>query len=157
MTAQGPWYKAYLKDMNSPALDYVTVSAVPRWKDAVNPTGIFNYTYGQYVNAQSSPEKQAICQALIAEMATKHNEEYLTEADIIQPTVALTQSEAFKNKPFIDVFIRDMTNTPGWPVVAKSFELYDSLNRALQRVMTDQQTVEEALNQAKSEMDAILK
>lgn len=157
MTAQGPWYKAYLKDMNSVAVDNLIVMPVPRWQDAVNKTGIFNYTYGQYVNALTTPEKQAVCQALIAEMATKHHEEYLTEADIIQPAISLTQSDAFKNKPFIDVFISDMTNTPGWPVIPKSFELYDSLNRALQRVMTNQQSIDEALNQAKEEMDAILK
>lgn len=152
----GSWYGPYLKEQGSPVADGYVVKPFPRWKESVNDTGSFLYAYGEFVNAKSSPEKQVLCTKLIKELAS-HPEEYLKEAGLLQPSIAVTQSETFKNTPFLDVFLNDMKGTPYWPTHPKSFEIADSLTRALQRAILDQEPVQESLNKAKEEIDALLK
>lgn len=156
MVFSGSWYIPYIKDQGSPVYETFTVKPSPRWKDAVNNTGSVLYAYGLFVNANTTPEKQKACAQLIKELSG-HPEEYLSEAGLLQPTIALTESETFKNTPHLDVFLKDMEGTPYWPTHPKSFEIHDVLLRALQRVVTDQQPVQESLDQAKQEMDEVLK
>ena len=152
----GSWYGPYLKEQNSPVADNYVVKPFPRWKEAINDTGSFLYAYGEFVNAKSSPEKQVLCTKLIKELAS-HPEEYLKEAGLLQPSLAVTQSETFKTTPFLDVFLNDMKGTPYWPTHPKSFEIADSLTRAVQRAILDQEPVQESLDKAKEEIDELLK
>jgi multiple sugar transport system substrate-binding protein len=152
----GSWYGPYLKDQKSPTADIYVVKPFPRWKDAVNNTGSFLYAYGEFVNASSSPEKQKLCMMLIKELSS-HPAEYLTQTGLLQPTIALTSTDAFKNVPFLDVFVNDMKGTPYWPTHPKSFEIADSLGRAIQRTTLNKMPAQESLDTAKQEIDALLK
>jgi multiple sugar transport system substrate-binding protein len=156
MFDSGSWYGPYLKDQKSPVVDNVVVKPFPRWKNAVNNTGSFLYAYGEFVNAASSPEKQKVCMQLIKELSS-HPEEYLTQAGLLQPSIALTSSATFKNIPFLNVFLEDMKGTPYWPTHAKSFEIADVLTRAVQRTMMNNMPAKESLDSAKQEIDALLK
>jgi ABC-type glycerol-3-phosphate transport system substrate-binding protein len=49
-----------------------------------------------------------------------------------------------------------MKGTPYWPTHPKSFEIADSLTRAIQRAILDQEPVQESLDKAKGEIDALL-
>ncbi len=151
----GSWYGPYLGDQKSAAADQFVVMPMPRWKDAVNKTGSFLYAYGLFVNSQSSPEKQLICTKLIKELSS-HPEDYLKAGGLLQPTIALTNSATFKNTPFLNVFLEDMKGTPYWPTHPKSFEIADSLVRAVQRAVLDRAPVQGSLDQAKAEIDALL-
>jgi len=152
----GSWYGPYIKDQKSPVADNYAVKPFPRWKEVKNDTGSFLYAYGEFVNAKSSPEKQVLCTKLIKELAS-HPEDYLKEAGLLQPSLAVTQSETFKNTPFLDVFLNDMKGTPYWPTHAKSFEIADALTRAIQRAILDKAPVKESLDKAKEEIDGLLK
>jgi multiple sugar transport system substrate-binding protein len=156
MFLSGSWYGPYLQDQKSPTADTYVVKPFPRWKDAVNNTGSFLYAYGEFVNASSSPVKQQLCMKLIKELSS-HPEEYLTQAGLLQPTIALTSSDAFKNIPFLNVFLEDMKGTPYWPTHAKSFEIADALTRAIQRSLMNKMSAKESLDSAKQEIDALLK
>jgi multiple sugar transport system substrate-binding protein len=156
MFESGSWYGPYLKDQKSPVADTYVVKPFPRWKDAVNNTGSFLYAYGEFVNASSTPAKQQLCMKLIKELSS-HPEEYLTQAGLLQPKNSLIASDAFKNTPFLDVFVNDMKGTPYWPTHPKSFEIADSLTRAIQRTMMDKMPAQESLDKAKQEIDALLK
>ena len=151
----GSWYGPYLVEQKSPTADQFVVKPLPRWKDAVNDTGSFLYAYGLFVNSKSSPEKQVLCTKLIKEMSS-HPEEYLKAGGLLQPSLALTSSETFKNTPFLNIFLDDMKGTPYWPTHPKSFEIADSLVRAIQRAVLDGAPVQESLDQAKAEIDALL-
>ncbi len=151
----GSWYGPYLAEQKSPTSDQFVVKPLPRWKDSTNNTGSFLYAYGLFVNSKSSPEKQMLCTKLIKELSS-HPEEYLKAGGLLQPSIALTKSETFKNTPFLDVFLEDMKGTPYWPTHPKSFEIADSLVRALQRAVLDEAPVQESLDQAKAEIDALL-
>lgn len=150
----GSWYGPYLVEQKSATADQFVVKPLPRWKDAVNNTGSFLYAYGLFVNAKSSPEKQILCTKLIKELSS-HPEDYL-KAGLLQPSLALTSSETFKNTPFLNIFLEDMKGTPYWPTHPKSFEIADALGRAVQRAVLDRAPVQESLDQAKSEIDALL-
>ena len=156
MTFSGSWYISYIKEQNSPVYDTYGVVLTPRWSDAVNNSGTFLYAYGQFVNAATSPEKQTMCVKLIKELAS-HSEDYLRDTGLLQPTLALTESETFKGSPNLAVFLKDMENTPYWPTHAKAFEIHEAISRAIQRAVTEQQPVQEALDQAKQEIDEALK
>jgi len=156
MALSGSWYSSYVKDQNEAVYRVHTVKPLPRWKDAINNTGAYMYAYGLFVNAASSPEKQALCQKLIKELSS-HSEEYLSEAGLLQPTMALAGSQAIKQVPNMDVFLSDMKGTPYWPAHPKTFEISDALTRAVQRAVTENQPAAEALRQAKQEIDALLK
>lgn len=155
MGISGSWFSADLVAQKSPAANTHTVVQMPRWKDAVNNTGALVYGYGLFTNSTSSPEKQQACQMLIKELSS-HPEDYLRDATLLQPTVALSQSETFKNTPHLDVFVKDMQGTPWMPVHPKYSQIIDSLVRTLQRVTTEQEPVKQALDTANSEITAIL-
>lgn len=155
MTLSGSWYSSYVKEQNEDVFNAHTVKPLPRWKDAVNDTGAYMYAYGLFVNAASSPEKQALSQKLVKELSS-HSEEYLTETGLLQPTVELAESDTIKQVPNMDVFLSDMEGTPYWPAHPKTFEMSDVLVRAVQRAVTENQPAAEALAQAKQEIDALL-
>ena len=155
MFVSGSWYSSYVQEQNPAVYDVHTVVPLPRWENAVNDTGAYMYAYGLFTNSASSPEKQQACQKLIGELSS-HPAEYLDKTGLLQPTKALQESEIFKNTPNLDVFMNDMVGTPYWPTHPKSFEILDSLTRALQRVVTEQEDVQQALDTAKSEIDAML-
>ncbi len=151
----GSWYGPYLAEQKSPTADKFVVMPMPRWKDAVNKTGSFLYAYGLFVNSKSTPEKQLVCTKLIKELSS-HPEDYLKAGGLLQPTIAMTNSDTFKNTPFLNVFLEDMKGTPYWPTHPKSFEIADALVRAVQRAVLDRAPVQASLDQAKAEIDALL-
>ncbi len=155
MFLSGSWYGPYLVDQKSAIANQFVVKPLPRWKDAINNTGSLLYAYGLFVNAKSSPEKQILCTKLIKELSS-HPEDYLKAGGLLQPSLALTSSETFKNTPFLNIFLEDMKGTPYWPTHPKSFEIADALGRAIQRAVLDRVPVQESLDQAKSEIDALL-
>jgi multiple sugar transport system substrate-binding protein len=155
MFLSGSWYGPYLVEQKSATANQFVVKPFPRWKDSINNTGSFLYAYGLFVNAKSSPEKQALCTKLIKELSA-HPEEYLKAGGLLQPSLALTSSETFKNTPFLNIFLEDMKGTPYWPTHPKSFEIADALVRAVQRAVLDRAPVQKSLDQAKSEIDALL-
>jgi multiple sugar transport system substrate-binding protein len=155
MGISGSFLAADLVSQKSPAASTYAVIQMPRWKDATNNTGALLYGYGLFTNATSSPDKQAACQMLIKELSS-HPEDYLRDAALLQPTIALSQTNTFKNTPYLNVFLQDMVGTPWMPVHPKYSQIIDSLVRALQRVTTEQQPVKQALDTANTEITAIL-
>lgn len=155
MTLSGSWYSSYIKDQGASVYDHIVVKPFPQWKDAIRKSGAYMYAYGLFTNAKSSPEKQHACQMLIKELSS-HPEEYLKDTGLLQSTKNLAETETFKQDPTLAVFLQDMEGTPYFPAHPKSFEMLDVLTRALQRVTTEKQDVQEALDQAKSEIDALI-
>jgi len=156
MFAGGSWYGPYLTEQASPVAELYAVKPLPRFEDAINNTGSFLYAYGLFINADSSPEKQQLCMGLIKELSS-HSEEYLKAGGLLQPTNALLESDTYKNTPYLNVFIEDMKGTPYWPTHPLSFEIADVLTRAIQRSVMEEMSPQESLDQAKIEIDDLLK
>jgi ABC-type glycerol-3-phosphate transport system substrate-binding protein len=155
MIMSGSWEAGFLSDSKSSVAQTYAVAPFPRFADAVNNTGAFAYGYGTYINAKSAPEKQAACQRLVAELAS-HPKDYLTKTGLLQPTNDLVNDPIVKTVPYLSVFISDLKGTPYWPTLPNGYEMMDVLVRALQRVTSQGQDVQAALNQANGELDQLL-
>ncbi|MFW6116700.1 MAG: hypothetical protein ACOC6F_03140, partial [bacterium] len=77
-------------------------------------------------------------------------------AGLLQPTKQLAQGETIESMPNMSVFLDDMEDTPYWLVHGETFAIADTLIRALQRVVMDDQPVQDALDQANAEIDELL-
>ncbi|MGE5582031.1 MAG: extracellular solute-binding protein, partial [Bacillota bacterium] len=127
----------------------------PVFKDAVNKTACAYYGHFMMVNSQSSKEKQTIAWKF-AKYMLDHPMEYLEKVNIIQPRADLIESEAFKNMPYIKVFMDDMARAK--PVITHpngaQFERY--IKEAIESVMLTDTSAEAALKTLKTKIQEVL-
>ncbi|HNW45850.1 MAG TPA: extracellular solute-binding protein [Thermotogota bacterium] len=127
----------------------------PVFENAVNHVK-GNY-YGHYyvVNAQSSPEKQEWAWKLIAYML-KHTGEYFEEVGLIQPTYELMESEVFKNFPYANVFMEDMSQAGCVLLHQAGPRLEQLIREAVESVMLSGVTPENAVKTLKAKATEVL-
>ncbi|MEZ4864815.1 MAG: extracellular solute-binding protein [Caldilineaceae bacterium] len=146
----GSWRRPGLVDAG---IDY-TVYPAPRFENAVNDSGFHTYAYFHMVNAQSDPEKQLAAWKL-AWFLDSHPGDYLEKTGLLQTQKAVLESEAYKNTPFLNVFLDEMTKSvyaptpPGWR------QIVDSLDR-MRDGMVEGASIPEVLTAADEEINDIL-
>jgi multiple sugar transport system substrate-binding protein len=132
-----------------------TVKSVPIWENAVNQNHFDIYAYFHMVNSSSAPEVQEAAWQL-AEFLDSHPEDYLAHTGLLQARVEVVETETFKNTPFLDVFLDEMTTSMYSPRIPRFIEVADVLARARDRVVVEGMDLKESLAIGQEEIDAIM-
>ncbi len=132
-----------------------TVKSVPIWENAVNQNHFDIYAYFHMVNSSSAPEVQEAAWQL-AEFLDSHPEDYLAHTGLLQARVEVVETETFKNTPFLDVFLDEMTTSMYSPRIPRFIEVADVLARARDRVVVEGMDLKESLAIGQEEIDSIM-
>jgi len=135
-------------------IDY-TVKPVPIWENAVNQNHFDIYAYFHMVNSRSEPAVQEAAWQL-AEFLDSHPVDYLANTGLLQARIEAVESETFKNIPFLDVFLDQMTTSMYSPRVARFTEVADVLARVRDRIIVEGMDLKESMAIGQEEIDAIL-
>jgi len=146
MATSGLYQQGRIKSDNQAFYDSMEwmVIPYPKFKNAVKDVAGCYYGHYYMVNAQSPKPRQEAAWKFIGYMLT-HSEEYLTEANLIQPTKALLNSNTYKNIPYSDVFTKDMQRGHVVYYGANSAGLQNLIRAAVESVMLAGETPEHAL------------
>lgn len=157
MCSTGLYQQARIKHDNPAFYDSKEWMVVPypTFKDAVRDTAACYYGHYYMVNADAPKAAQKAAWALISYMLS-HGEEYLKEVNIIQPTTALLESETFKNMPYSDVFAKDLERAHIVYYGASSSSIQSALGSAIQSVMLQNVSPEEAYETLKSTVQELI-
>ncbi|MBX3010254.1 MAG: extracellular solute-binding protein [Caldilineaceae bacterium] len=146
----GSWRRAGLLDAG---IDYTAYPA-PRFDNAVNDSGFHVYAYFHMVNSQSKPDVQLAAWKLAAYLASFPGE-YLAQTGLLQTKKEVVESTAFKETPFLDVFLDEMTKSvyaptpPGWR------QIVDVLDRMRDGIV-EGVSIAEAQSVANEEINTVL-
>jgi multiple sugar transport system substrate-binding protein len=132
-----------------------TVKSVPIWENAVNQNHFDIYAYFHMVNSSSAPEVQEAAWQL-AEFLDSHPEDYLANTGLLQARVEVVDTETFKNTPFLDVFLDEMTTSMYSPRIPRFIEVADVLARARDRIVVEGVDMKESMAIGQAEIDAIM-
>ncbi len=135
-------------------IDY-TVKPVPIWEDAVNQNHFDIYAYFHMVNSRSAPEVQEAAW-MLAEFLDSHPEEYLAHTGLLQARKSVVESETYRNTPFLDVFLDQMTTSMYSPRIPRFIEVADSLARTRDRIIVEGMDLKESMAIGQEEIDAIM-
>lgn len=147
----GSWAKPGIEEAG---IDY-TVKPVPIWENAVNKNHFDTYAYFHMVNAHSAPEVQAAAWKL-AYYLDSHPIDYMVNTGLLQPKKELEASTEFKEIPYMDLFLNQMSVSMYSPRVPRFIEVADALMRARDRSVVDGMPVRESLQIAQDEIDTIM-
>ena len=127
----------------------------PVFEDAVNDVAACYYGHYYMVNADADEATQKAAWELIGYMLS-HGEEYLTEVQLIQPTKELMESETYQNMPYSEVFLGDFERGHVVYYGAASAEFQAQLRNAVEAVMLQGVTPEQAYLDLKANCQEIL-
>jgi multiple sugar transport system substrate-binding protein len=147
----GSWAKPLVENAG---IDY-TVKPVPIWENAKNKNHFDIYAYFHMVNAHATPEVQAAAWKL-AWALDSHPIEYMQKTGLLQPQKVLADSQEFKDIPYMNIFLDEMSASMYSPRVSQFIEVADALARARDRSVVDGMAIPESLKTAQEEVDKIL-
>ncbi|MDD4010794.1 MAG: extracellular solute-binding protein [Sphaerochaetaceae bacterium] len=127
----------------------------PTFENAVNDTAACYYGHYYMVNGDVDEATQKVAWEFISYMLS-HGEEYLKEVNIIQPTVALMNSETYKNTPYSAVFSQDFERGHIVYYGANSTEIQSLLKETVAAVMLEGLEPEKAYNQLKAAVQELV-
>jgi multiple sugar transport system substrate-binding protein len=116
----------------------------PKFKNAAQDSASAYYGHYFVVNAQKPQKNQEMTWKFIGYMLG-HSEEYLTKVGLIQPTIKLMESEAFKAMPYSAVFKGDMERGHIVYYGANSAKIQQSVREAVESVMLTGSSPQDAL------------
>jgi multiple sugar transport system substrate-binding protein len=147
----GSWARPQIEEAK---IEYV-VKPVPIWADAKNKNHFDIYAYFHMVNARSAPEVQRAAWKLAA-FLDSHPVEYLVSTGLLQARKEVVESPEYKDTPYLDVFLQEMTVSMYSPRIPRFVEVADALARARDRSVVEGMEVKESLVMAQKEIDEIL-
>ncbi|MCX6050067.1 MAG: extracellular solute-binding protein [Chloroflexi bacterium] len=147
----GSWGKP---DVEKAGIDY-TVQPVPIWENAKNKNHFDIYAYFHMVNARSAPEVQEAAWKL-AWALDSHPIDYMVNTGDMQPQKVLVESKEFKDIPYMNVFLDEMSVSMYSPRSAHFTEIADVLARARDRSIVEGVAIPESLKTAQEEIDKIM-
>lgn len=115
----------------------------PTFEDAQHNFGAAIYGHYFMVNEATVPEVQQYAWRFI-HFLLSHPEEYLSEVQIVQPTIELLESAAFRNLPYSDLFASDMGRSNMVYYQEFSAELQSLLREAVDSVVEGRSSPERA-------------
>ena len=127
----------------------------PVFEDAVNDVASCFYGHYYMVNADEDKEVQSLAWEFISYMLS-HGEDYLDEVCIIQPTKELFNSEAFKSKPYAEVFANDFNRGHIVYYGEASFNIQSLIRSAVGSVMLQGETPRNAYLKLKSAVQEVI-
>jgi multiple sugar transport system substrate-binding protein len=127
----------------------------PVWEDAVADTSASFYGQFYMVNADESEKTQQKAWELIGSMLS-HEQEYLTEVNLIPPTKELMSSETFKSMPYAEVFESDMERAHHLYYGKNATEVQSLLSTAVNNVMLQNMDPEQAYQELKASVQELV-
>lgn len=146
----GPWAVPTL--MDKPVWGKFKVVPLPQY-DADNPVTLL-YAWGWSVNGAS--EQQAEAWKFVS-FLSQHGEQWLERCGYIQPRMGWEDSQTAKDTLYLDVFLEDMAKGQYTVRSTNYAEITKTINNMLQRVILQGEDPQAAADQAKKEIDDILK
>ena len=147
----GSWAKPLIEKAK---IDY-TVKPVPIWENAKNKNHFDIYAYFHMVNARSTPEVQAAAWKL-AWALDSHPIDYMVNTGLLQPQKVLSESKEFKDIPYMNIYLDEMSVSMYSPHVTRFIEVADALMRARDRSVVEGMAIPESLKTAQAEIDKIM-
>ena len=104
MCLSGLYQEARIRNQNPKFYDSGDwmIIPYPKFRNAVKDVAACYYGHYYMVNADATKAEQEASWQLISYMLS-HGEEYLSEVNIVQPTLALLNSKTFKDMPYSEV------------------------------------------------------
>lgn len=127
----------------------------PRFENAVSDVAAAYYGHYYMVNGQSSARRQKAAWKFISYMLG-HGEEYLQKVNIVQPTKVLMKSDTFRNMPYSEVFVNDMTRSHIVYYGENSAKIQELIKQAVESVMLSGVSSEKAYATLKAEVQELL-
>jgi len=140
--------------MKEAGIDF-TIHKIPTFHEAKGKNYFDTYAYFHMVNARAAPEVQAAAWKL-AYFLSQHEEEYLTNAGLLQPKKKLVESTTFQNDPYLPLFLEEMQANYYLPRIAGFWEVNEAVARAMDRTILENTPVTESLAAAQTEVSDIL-
>ena len=147
----GSWAKPLIEKAK---IDYI-VKPVPIWENAKNKNHFDIYAYFHQVNARSAPEVQAAAWKL-AWALDSHPIDYMVNTGLLQPQKVLADSKEFKDIPYMQLFLDEMSVSMYSPRSPHFIEIADALARARDRSVVQGVAIPESLKTAQEEIDKIM-
>jgi len=157
MCSTGLYQEARIKHDNPSFYDSGEWMVIPYPKFADAKQDVAACYYGHYymVNADASKAEQEASWALIRYMLN-HGEEYLKEVGLVQPTTALLNSKTFKDMPYSSVFANDLKRGHIVYYGANTTAIQNALGTAIEGVMLQNKTPEEAYTELKKTVQELI-
>ncbi len=156
MLLSGYWYAASVQGTNKTVYKNIATAPFPRFANATHSNGALLYSYAHFVNASISADKQKLAWRLIG-MLDSHPDQYLGSAGLLQPRKVLLDTASYRSNKLIKPFLADARTTPYFPSDKNSSEVLAALQRAVQRSTQTSVSPQKSLDQAKQDIDKILK
>ncbi len=172
----GPQYS--LKDSTNPMIDYVNgnvsmflaypwsmglLKDTPVWKDSVivplpqrDPAHPVTHAYGYYWMVYSGTKHPEEAWKFV-NFLSSHPQRWLKNVSFIQPRKGWTNLPEAREFPFIEVWLDEMGKSSFGDRSARWAEISAAIQRAIEKSIMNGVDPKEALDQAKSEIDAALK
>jgi multiple sugar transport system substrate-binding protein len=146
----GPWAIPTLE--KKPVWGKFKVVPLPQ----VNPSKPVTllYAWGWSVNAASKQQTESW--KWLSFLSSK-GEQWLDKAGYVQPRLGWQDSKVAKDTPFLNVFLEDMKRGQYTVRSTRFAEITKAVNNMLQRALLQGQTPQAAADQAKKEIDEILR
>jgi len=148
MWITGPWAVPVLQNYGVP----FKVVSLPQ-HDPANPVHITS-SWAWFVNRSSRNQELAW---RFIEFASKYQEEWLTEVGYILPRIGWFESEAAQTLDGLDVFLDGMSYGRPRVRTLNYAEVANVMQRHLQRVVLQGVSPEQAMNDAKVEIDRVVR
>jgi len=149
--AMGSWAKPLVEEAK---IDY-TVKKVPIWRNAKNKNHFDTYAYFHMVNARSArPVQQAAWK--LAYYLDSFSVDYLVKTGLLQPRKEIVDSREFKETPYLNLFLEEMTASMYSPRIPRFIEVADALKRARDRSVVEGMDIKRSLATAQREIDEIM-
>lgn len=147
MWASGSWYAPGVRTNNPALFEDMTVKPFPRWKDKKYDHGTHVYGYAMLVSSQVSRDVQAEAWRL-AWFFSSYPADHLAAGGLFQPKRDFVESpafKAFKDIPFLDVFLDDMKKST-YHAKTPAFDPFTQvLKEQLPKAWTDGQPAKQVL------------
>lgn len=155
MSMIGFWAFSSIQQQYAKIFPDIAAAPFPQLAGAKQHSGAVLYGYSWMVNAKATSDVASAAWKTI-KFLSDHGADYIAGAGLLQPTQALLENPVFQNLQFIDVFLNDAKGTPFTIRDVHGIEINDALLRALKRTTFQKIAPKQSLDQAKTEIDAIL-
>jgi len=146
----GPWAVPTLE--NKPVWGKFKVVPLPQANPSKPVTLL--YAWGWSVNAASKQQTEAW--KWLSFLSSK-GEQWLDKAGYVQPRLGWQNSKVAKDTLFLDIFLEDMKRGQYTVRSTRFAEITKAVNNMLQRTLLQGQSPQDAADQAKKEIDDILR
>lgn len=150
MTMFNPWGMGFITEDHELYGNY-TVVPLPQYDEAAPATPLYAYYFA--VNSQSEVKEEAF--KFVAHLASEPGE-WLTNVDFIQPVVGWAESPEAENLNFAEVWASEMEKGQFLETPPETNRINEIMKTAIESSILNGVSPQEALDQAASEIDAVL-